>query len=65
VNAVYVEYKDRARELEYYDIDRDPSERNNIAGNLTSTQRTELHKILSRLVRCHDARSCWRAGMPR
>jgi N-acetylglucosamine-6-sulfatase len=65
VEAVYVEYKDAAHELEYYDIRKDPFERNNIAGRLSAAQRSELHKVLAGLERCHGARSCWRAGVPR
>lgn len=64
LNAVYVEYKDAARELEYYDIRRDPTERHNIANRLTGAQRAQLHKVLVRLERCHDARVCWRAALP-
>ena len=44
VDAVYVEYKDPQHETEYYDIKKDPYERRNIAAQLTSAQRTELHR---------------------
>ena len=64
VEAVYVEYKDAAHEIEYYDIRKDPYERDNIANRLTSRQRSELHRILLGLERCHGASACWRAGMP-
>jgi N-acetylglucosamine-6-sulfatase len=64
VNAVYVAYKDTTHETEYYNIARDPFELNNIANKLTTTQSTELHKILRRLETCHNARACWTAGMP-
>jgi N-acetylglucosamine-6-sulfatase len=64
VEAVYVEYADAARETEYYDIRRDPSERRNIAGSLTATQKAKLHEILARLETCNDARACWKAGLP-
>ena len=64
VEAVYVEYQDRAHETEYYDIDRDPFERVNIARALTATKMTELHMILSGLERCHTATTCWAAGSP-
>ena len=64
VEAVYVEYADAAHEIEYYDIRRDPFERDNIAKSLTAAQRTELHKILARLETCHNAAGCWSAGLP-
>ena len=64
VNAVYVEYADAAHEIEYYDVSRDPFERNNIARRLTAAQRTELHSILARLAHCHNATACWTAGVP-
>jgi N-acetylglucosamine-6-sulfatase len=64
VEAVYVEYKDPARETEYYDIRRDPFERDNTARRLTGAQRRELHGVLVRLESCHTANACWRAGLP-
>lgn len=64
VNAVYVEYKDAAHEREYYDIARDPFERDNTAGTLSRAQVAELHKILVRLERCHGTSACWTAGLP-
>jgi N-acetylglucosamine-6-sulfatase len=65
VEAVYVEYDDAAHELEYYDIRKDPFERDSIAKSLTAVQRAELHRLLVGLENCHDARGCWRAGLPR
>ena len=64
VEAVYVEYRDPAHELEYYDIRKDPFERRNRAARLDPAQRAELHRILSRLQHCHGSRECWKAGMP-
>jgi N-acetylglucosamine-6-sulfatase len=64
VEAVYVEYKDAAHEIEYYDIRKDPFERNNIAGRLTAAQKAVLHKTLARLERCHNGAACWKAGLP-
>jgi N-acetylglucosamine-6-sulfatase len=64
VEAVYVEYADAAHETEYYDIRRDPFERNNVAGRLSALQKAELHRILTKLENCHDARACWKAGRP-
>jgi N-acetylglucosamine-6-sulfatase len=64
LNAVYVEYRDVAKEIEYYDVRRDPFERHNVAHRLTRAQLRELHRVLSRLVHCHSARACWSAGMP-
>jgi N-acetylglucosamine-6-sulfatase len=65
VEAVYVEYRDPAHELEYYDIRRDPFERHNIAHRLNAAQRKELHRILAGLKRCHNGTACWKAGLPR
>jgi N-acetylglucosamine-6-sulfatase len=65
VEAVYVQYQDPQREIEYYNLIRDPFERNNIAGSLSSAQKSELSHILARLERCHGASACWRAGVPR
>lgn len=64
VEAVYVEYRDRAHEIEYYDIPRDPFERDNIASHLTRPQKAELHKILGGLETCHNAPACWKATLP-
>lgn len=65
VDAVYVEYQDRQHETEYYDITKDPYERTNIAKDLTSAQRAELHKTLTALASCHTGSSCWTAALPR
>ncbi|HEY3727943.1 MAG TPA: sulfatase [Solirubrobacteraceae bacterium] len=64
VEAVYVEYQDPGHELEYYDIGKDPSERDNIASRLNRTQKGELHRILAGLERCHSGAACWKAGSP-
>jgi N-acetylglucosamine-6-sulfatase len=64
VEGVYVEYDDAAHEVEYYDIRRDRFERHNIARQLTGAQRSELHKVLLGLERCHGAHACWAAAMP-
>jgi N-acetylglucosamine-6-sulfatase len=64
VKAVYVEYRDAAHELEYYDLRRDPHERDNTAGRLTSGQKSELHRILVAIERCHGRSACWRAALP-
>lgn len=65
VDAVYVEYADPQHEIEFYDINKDPYEVDNVAGRLTSQQRDELHTIVAGLQNCHDANSCWAAGQPR
>ena len=65
VEALYVEYRDGAHEKEYYDLRRDPFERHNVFHRLTHAQRRELHRVLGRLRRCHGARACWAAGLPR
>jgi N-acetylglucosamine-6-sulfatase len=63
VEAVWVEYRNGARE--FYDIAADPFERRNLAARLSGAQRRELHGLLRRLVGCHDAAACWKAGRPR
>ncbi|HEX4019028.1 MAG TPA: sulfatase [Frankiaceae bacterium] len=64
VEAVYVEYADSQHELEYYDINKDPYEIDNIADTLTGAQRSELHSILDALQNCHSASACWSAAQP-
>lgn len=64
VEAVYVEYDDRQHELEYYDLKADPHEQTNIANQLTSAERSELHKILAGLATCHTTTTCWNAASP-
>jgi N-acetylglucosamine-6-sulfatase len=64
VNSVYVEYANPAHELEYYDLRKDPFELHNTARALSSTQRAQLHRILTRFENCHSADACWRAGAP-
>ena len=64
VEAVYVEYADSQHEIEFYDINKDPYEIENIASRLTSQQRAELHTILAGLQNCHDANACWAARQP-
>jgi N-acetylglucosamine-6-sulfatase len=65
VDGVYVQYRDPQREIEYYNIAKDPFERDNIASNLTRAQRAELNRILATLASCHGASACWSAGLPR
>jgi N-acetylglucosamine-6-sulfatase len=65
VDAVYVEYKNPQHEAEFYDISKDPYERRNVAAQLTTAQRTELHRVLAGLERCHTATACWSAASPK
>jgi N-acetylglucosamine-6-sulfatase len=65
VEGVYVQYQDSQHEIEYYNIARDPFERDNIARSLTRTQKAELRKVVARLASCHGSSACWRAGLPR
>ncbi len=64
VDAVYVEYQNAAHELEYYDIAKDPYELTNIADQLTTAQKSELHHILDELSTCHSGAACWKAASP-
>jgi arylsulfatase A-like enzyme len=56
---LYVEYADGERE--FYNLRTDPFELYNLAGQLTPSELTQLHRGLSRLERCHGARRCWAA----
>jgi N-acetylglucosamine-6-sulfatase len=64
VDGVYVEYEDARHEIEFYDVARDPYERDNVAGDLTAAQRSTLHAILRALATCHDGAACWKAASP-
>ena len=64
VESVYVEYLDPSHELEYYDISKDPYEVDNVAGQLTSSQKYELHNVLTVMANCHTAARCWAAAVP-
>jgi N-acetylglucosamine-6-sulfatase len=64
VNAVYVEYKDAAHELEFYDLSKDPFELHNTASTLTAAQKAQLHKIVGKLETCHNAHACWSGARP-
>jgi N-acetylglucosamine-6-sulfatase len=61
-NAVYIEYRDGERE--FYDIDSDPEERDNIYASLPPAEQARLHAILTGLALCHGAEACWAAGRP-
>ncbi len=63
-NAVYVEYTTTG-EREYYDIDKDRFEQDNIYSTLTMAQQNRLHTLLVGLEDCHDAAACWTAGEPK
>ena len=65
VDAVYVEYQDRAHETEYYDIAKDPYERTNVANGLTAAQKTELHKHLARTEELSFGRGVLGGGIAR
>ena len=62
-NAVYVEYR-RTGKREYYNLDRDPFERNNTYPQLSPRIQAQLHKLLLGLERCHNTRACWAAADP-
>jgi N-acetylglucosamine-6-sulfatase len=63
-DVVYVEYT-KTHGREFYDLSKDPFERNNTYALLSAARRAELHRVLVRLERCHGARSCWTAAQPR
>ena len=62
-NVVYVEYK-RTGKREYYNIDKDPFERNNTYKRLSTSRRSQLHSILLGLENCHGATACRAAADP-
>jgi N-acetylglucosamine-6-sulfatase len=64
VDATWVEYDDAQHETEYYNDAIDPYQLDNVASSLSVSQRTSLHRILEGLHNCHNARACWRAGLP-
>ena len=62
-NAVYVEYE-KTGKREYYNIDKDPYERENMYKLLSASSRARLHRTLIGLKRCHNAAACWAAAVP-
>ena len=62
-DAVYVEYT-KTRKREYYNISRDPYERDNTYKLLSAGKRARLHKMLVGLERWHNAAACWAAADP-
>ena len=61
--SVYVEYADG--EKEYHDRVADPDELRNTFSSLPNEEKTSLHAALDAIVNCHDAKSCWAAGLAR
>ena len=60
---LYVEYDDGERE--FYDLQNDPFELHNLAGQLTDATLDQLHEALLAMETCHDDESCWAAmGSP-
>ncbi|HWD74685.1 MAG TPA: sulfatase [Solirubrobacteraceae bacterium] len=57
---LYVEYIDGERE--FYDLQSDPYELDNLAAGLPSSRLASLHAQLIRLEDCHGATGCWAAG---
>jgi len=56
---LYVEYRDGERE--YYDLQTDPFELDNIAGELSPTYLAGLHDELAAMENCHTGPACWAA----
>ncbi len=54
--ALYVEYSDGSRE--YYNLDADPYELDNVSGALTRAERSALHRELAAAMSCHTTASC-------
>jgi N-acetylglucosamine-6-sulfatase len=62
---LYVEYDDGERE--FYDLQTDPFELHNLAGQLSATTLAQLHEALLAMENCHSGTSCWVAmggGLP-
>jgi arylsulfatase A-like enzyme len=57
---LYVEYGDGERE--FYDLQNDPYELDNLVPSLSPTQLDTLHADLTRLQDCHGDATCWTAG---
>jgi N-acetylglucosamine-6-sulfatase len=57
---LYVEYRDGERE--FYDLQSDPYELNNLAGILSAAELATLHAELQAYEDCHGAAACWTAG---
>jgi arylsulfatase A-like enzyme len=56
---LYVEYRDGERE--FYDLQTDPFELHNLAGQLTAAALARLHAELLAMVQCHGGAQCWAA----
>jgi arylsulfatase A-like enzyme len=56
---LYVEYADGERE--FYDLQTDPFELDNLAGRLDAVTLAQLHLALGAIENCHDGASCWAA----
>jgi hypothetical protein len=54
---LYVEYEDGDRE--FYDLQTDPFELHNLAGELSAPTLAQLHQTLMAMANCHDGVSCW------
>ncbi|MBA3812483.1 MAG: sulfatase [Caulobacteraceae bacterium] len=59
-HALYVEYR-APREVDYYDLTKDPGELHNIAASLTADRLARLHAILHANKACVGATACWAA----
>jgi arylsulfatase A-like enzyme len=57
---LYVEYRDGQRE--FYDLQNDPYELDNLATSLSPVQLDTLHADLTQFQDCHGAADCWTAG---
>lgn len=57
---LYVEYRNGQRE--FYDLQTDPFELDNLAPTLTDPELSGLHAELLRFEQCHGHASCWAAG---
>jgi N-acetylglucosamine-6-sulfatase len=60
---LYVEYDDGERE--FYDLQNDPFELDNLAAQLPAPVLVELHAVLTAIRHCHGTRACWAAMGPR
>jgi N-acetylglucosamine-6-sulfatase len=57
---LYVEYADGERE--FYDLETDPYELDNLAPSLSAPDLATLHVDLTLLEQCHGQDACWTAG---
>jgi arylsulfatase A-like enzyme len=57
-SALWVQYDDPKYRSEYYNLKKDPNERHNLVGKLSTRRRARLRALVRRFSSCSDGRSC-------